>query len=199
MPYLYRDSSDYPHVEDGNSGNSDYQDYAGGHNFNDQRHRTPDSESSPEYSENEMEDYFPDSNASLCDSWDDIPQHILHEYGMTKTELITAVRAQHERNIRQPIRHQSMHVLELARREGIWDHHAQRLLESEVDGVWRRILRNPDGYIMAPQEFAIFNFFQGRFQGNELARQAHERYMWHNMKIPEMFLRHGHGEACQAN
>ena len=53
---------------------------------------------------------------------------------------------------------------------------AMQTLEAAVGIIWQRIQATPDSYVMNNQEFAVFNFFQTRFTGNEVARRAIGRY-----------------------
>ncbi|RKF77063.1 hypothetical protein GcM1_222022 [Golovinomyces cichoracearum] len=56
------------------------------------------------------------------------------------------------------------------------------LLESEIGTVWKKILADPN-YLMSRDEFAIFNFFQTRFEGQQVARDARKRYWDHKQSI----------------
>lgn len=53
------------------------------------------------------------------------------------------------------------------------------ILESALSQTWERVLANPEGYVMTPGEFAVFNFYQHRFVGNKLAVAARRRF-WDN-------------------
>lgn len=53
---------------------------------------------------------------------------------------------------------------------------AMQTLEAAINVIWQRIQTSPDSYVMNNQEFAVFNFFQARFSGNEVARRAIGRY-----------------------
>ena len=54
--------------------------------------------------------------------------------------------------------------------------HISAILERAVTALWRRIQTEPDTYLMNDDEFAVFNYFQDRFQGNDVARRATQRY-----------------------
>lgn len=53
------------------------------------------------------------------------------------------------------------------------------ILENALERVWTRVLAFPDEYIMNKNEFSLFNYFQARFKGNEVAMAARRRY-WDN-------------------
>ncbi|KAI0412653.1 hypothetical protein F5X98DRAFT_379518 [Xylaria grammica] len=55
------------------------------------------------------------------------------------------------------------------------------LLELALEGIWHRILAD-DRYVMSRDEFAIFNFFQGRFRNSAVAMAARKRY-WDNLSV----------------
>ena len=53
------------------------------------------------------------------------------------------------------------------------------LLATALDQVWAKIQAQPESYIMSRNEFAVFNFFQHNFKGNEMAIDARKRYWDH--------------------
>ncbi|KAJ2985795.1 hypothetical protein NUW58_g5345 [Xylaria curta] len=57
------------------------------------------------------------------------------------------------------------------------------MLESALAGIWGRVLADESGYVMSRDEFAIFNFFQDRFQNNPVAKKARARF-WDNLRVP---------------
>ncbi|KAI1344690.1 hypothetical protein F5Y15DRAFT_421850 [Xylariaceae sp. FL0016] len=72
-------------------------------------------------------------------------------------------------------------ALEIAREspDGAKDPTISGILESYLSQIWTRIQAHPNSYIMTQDEFAVFNFFQHRFQGNKMAMAARSRY-WDN-------------------
>lgn len=72
-------------------------------------------------------------------------------------------------------------ALEVARDspDGAQDPIVCGILESALSQTWERVLANPEGYVMTPGEFAVFNFYQHRFVGNKLAIAARRRF-WDN-------------------
>jgi hypothetical protein len=52
-------------------------------------------------------------------------------------------------------------------------------LEAALAVIWRRIQARPRSYVMTREEFAVFNYFQHRFQGDRLAIAARKRYWDH--------------------
>lgn len=72
-------------------------------------------------------------------------------------------------------------ALEIAREspEGAKDPVVTNILESALHALWVRVVAQPDSYVMTRDEFALFNYFQHRFEGNKLAMAARSRY-WDN-------------------
>jgi hypothetical protein len=72
-------------------------------------------------------------------------------------------------------------ALEIARDspEGARDPTVRNLLESALTGIWRKIEAQPASYVMTRDEFAVFNYFQDRFAGHDLAAAARKRYWDH--------------------
>lgn len=70
-----------------------------------------------------------------------------------------------------------MQALELAREspEGAQNPAVVNTLETAIAAIWANIQARAD-YVMTRDEFAIFNYFQSRFAGNELATAARGRY-----------------------
>ena len=67
--------------------------------------------------------------------------------------------------------------------EGDLDPSVQSYLDGALNEIWNRINLQPDSYILTSDEFAVFNFFRLRFQGNSVAEQAVARY-WRNIEEP---------------
>ncbi|KXJ90991.1 hypothetical protein Micbo1qcDRAFT_205021 [Microdochium bolleyi] len=72
-------------------------------------------------------------------------------------------------------------ALEIAREspEGAKDAVISNILESALHALWAKVVAQPDSYVMTRDEFAVFNYFQHRFEGNKLAIAARRRY-WDN-------------------
>jgi hypothetical protein len=75
-------------------------------------------------------------------------------------------------------------ALEIARDspEGARDPTVISLLEIALTDIWKKIEARPTSYVMTRDEFAVFNYFQGRFAGQELAAAARKRY-WDNLEL----------------
>ncbi|KAJ9156108.1 hypothetical protein NKR23_g1378 [Pleurostoma richardsiae] len=71
-------------------------------------------------------------------------------------------------------------ALEVAREtpEGAQDPTVVGILEAALSATWDKVVKQSD-YVMTPGEFAVFNFFQHRFAGNQDAIAARKRY-WDN-------------------
>ena len=68
-------------------------------------------------------------------------------------------------------------ALDLARQsEGELDQTVKEYLEAAIRVIWQKVARQPDTYVLTNDEFAVFNFYQARFRGNELAQRAIARY-----------------------
>jgi hypothetical protein len=69
-------------------------------------------------------------------------------------------------------------ALEIARDspEGAQDSAIVRILETALSEIWAKIQAQPTSYVMTRDEFAVFNYFQSRFGGHELAASAIRRY-----------------------
>lgn len=55
------------------------------------------------------------------------------------------------------------------------------ILESEVNRIWGKVQSEPDSYLMSRDEFAVFNYFQNRFEGQPVAVAAKKRY-WDSLR-----------------
>jgi len=72
-------------------------------------------------------------------------------------------------------------ALEIAREshDGAQDPTVNGILDAALTKTWAKVQAQPDSYVMTRSEFAVFNFFQNRFQGNKMAVAARKRY-WDN-------------------
>ena len=75
-------------------------------------------------------------------------------------------------------------ALEIARdsAEGAQDPTVKNILETALADIWRKIQAHPTSYVMTRDEFAVFNYFQDRFAGQELAAAARRRY-WDRLEL----------------
>jgi len=75
-------------------------------------------------------------------------------------------------------------ALEFARDspEGAQDPVVATILETAVADIWRKIEAQPTSYVMTRDEFAVFNYFQDRFAGQQLATAARKRY-WDHVQL----------------
>lgn len=71
-------------------------------------------------------------------------------------------------------------ALEIARNsEGVVDPTVSSCLERSLREVWARLEANPDNYVLAKDEFALFNYFRHRFTNSNIAQRAVQRF-WDN-------------------
>ncbi|KAI9756388.1 MAG: hypothetical protein M1815_003649 [Lichina confinis] len=56
-------------------------------------------------------------------------------------------------------------------------------LENALAEIWQRIRADPDGYLLTREEFAVFNFYQLSWEGDDLGRAACHRY-WDSFGQP---------------
>ncbi|KAL2018004.1 hypothetical protein VTK56DRAFT_1384 [Thermocarpiscus australiensis] len=72
----------------------------------------------------------------------------------------------------------TMLALDTAREspEGERNPEVRRILVEAIDQLWKRVLSEPDTYVMTKNEFSLFNYFQDRFIDNRLAVAARARY-----------------------
>ena len=72
-------------------------------------------------------------------------------------------------------------ALEIAREsyDGAQDPTVNSILDAALTKIWAKVQSQPDSYTMSRNEFAVFNFFQYKFQGNKVAIAARKRY-WDN-------------------
>ncbi len=75
-------------------------------------------------------------------------------------------------------------ALEIARdsAEGAKDPTVVYILEAAIAEIWGKIQAYPSSYVMTRDEFAIFNYFQDRFEGEGLATAAKRRY-WDHLEL----------------
>ncbi|KAH8596427.1 hypothetical protein B0O99DRAFT_116411 [Bisporella sp. PMI_857] len=59
---------------------------------------------------------------------------------------------------------------------GEQDPTVKAVLDRAVDIIWGKIQAQPSAYVMTREEFPVFNYFQNRFRGCEIARSAIARY-----------------------
>ena len=74
-------------------------------------------------------------------------------------------------------------ALEIARdsEEGARDPAVKNILETALAAIWAKIEARPTSFVMNREEFAVFNFFQHRFEGLQLAASARKRY-WDSLE-----------------
>ena len=74
-------------------------------------------------------------------------------------------------------------ALEIAREsaDGAANPTVSKILEHAITHIWGKVQAAPDSYVMTRDEFSVFNYFQGRFYGNQDAVDARKRY-WDNMR-----------------
>ena len=66
--------------------------------------------------------------------------------------------------------------------EGELDQNVKAYLEVALQDIWNRINSEPDTYVMSKDEFAVFNFYADRFNGDEIARRAIDRHWRHTQQ-----------------
>ncbi|GJN70042.1 hypothetical protein PLIIFM63780_002135 [Purpureocillium lilacinum] len=73
-------------------------------------------------------------------------------------------------------------ALDIAREnpDGASDPMVSKILEYALSQIWCKVKTWPDCYVMARDEFAVFNYFQHRFIGDKDAVAARKRY-WDNL------------------
>lgn len=76
-------------------------------------------------------------------------------------------------------------ALEIAREcsDGGQDPSITKLLEAALFETWNKIQKEPCTYVMTKLEYAVFNYFQHRFAGNQMAMHARRRF-WENHRKP---------------
>ncbi|EFY90117.1 hypothetical protein MAC_03875 [Metarhizium acridum CQMa 102] len=69
-------------------------------------------------------------------------------------------------------------ALEIAREspDGASDPTVSKILEGALSQIWGKVQAEPNSYVMTRDEFAVFNFFQHRFIGDNDAVEARKRY-----------------------
>lgn len=71
-------------------------------------------------------------------------------------------------------------AIDIARNtEGELDERVKTYLDNAIDAIWSRITLEPDAYVLTKDEFAVFNYFISRFNGNTVAEFAIARYWKH--------------------
>ncbi|GIK02655.1 hypothetical protein Aspvir_006714 [Aspergillus viridinutans] len=61
------------------------------------------------------------------------------------------------------------------------DRRTTAILEAAITNLWQRIQNAPDSYVLDGDEFALFNYFRGRYRHNRIAQLAVERF-WNNYR-----------------
>ncbi|KAF4125804.1 hypothetical protein GMORB2_1050 [Geosmithia morbida] len=76
-----------------------------------------------------------------------------------------------------------LQALDIARDcpDGSRDPTVSKILEGAIGHIWAKVEADPNSYVMTRDEFAVFNYFQRRFTGNDVARLARARY-WDNTR-----------------
>lgn len=75
-------------------------------------------------------------------------------------------------------------ALDLARNaEGELDPNVSRYLENALNDIWTKVTTQPETYVLSRDEFAVFNFYAQRFEGQPVAQQAIDRY-WRSATGP---------------
>ncbi|KAG9947183.1 hypothetical protein KCU85_g5982, partial [Aureobasidium melanogenum] len=68
-------------------------------------------------------------------------------------------------------------ALDIARNtEGDLDYSVAKYLEEQLAEVWGRLESRPNSYVLSKDEFAIFNYFVGRYCDSEVAEKAIARF-----------------------
>ena len=68
-------------------------------------------------------------------------------------------------------------AIDIARNsEGTLDPSVSAYLERAVEDIWTKINGEPDSYLLDKDEFAVFNFYRQRYEGNAVAERAIARY-----------------------
>ena len=73
-------------------------------------------------------------------------------------------------------------ALELVRNSETGEVHptVDATLERAIVSLWQRIRSRPDTYVMTKDEFAVFNYFRGRYT-DQIAQRAVQRF-WNSFK-----------------
>jgi len=58
-----------------------------------------------------------------------------------------------------------------------------QLLEAAIEEIWRQIRVQPNTYLLTNTDYRVFNYFQERFRGNPIAKQAIARYWAHRHDV----------------
>jgi len=67
-------------------------------------------------------------------------------------------------------------AIDIARNtEGDLDPSVSEYLDNAIQEIWNSIIAYPDTYVLTKDEFAVFNYYRGRFEG-DLAERAVDRY-----------------------
>jgi hypothetical protein len=123
------------------------------------------------------------------------PYHRSMPYRQPEFSAFTASQHQHQHQPHHHSPHQHHHImaatshqqhqdaavsqaLEIAREspDGAQDPTVSKILEQALSSIWAKVEAQPTSYVMTRDEFAVFNFFQHRFIGNQTAVLARRRY-----------------------
>jgi len=81
-------------------------------------------------------------------------------------------------------------AIDIARNtEGDLDPNVTAYLEEAVTEISNNLNSHPDSYVLSKDEFAVFNYFRHRFQG-DLAERAVDRY-WRSAHASDQQPEHG--------
>ncbi|KAK4452448.1 hypothetical protein QBC34DRAFT_377450 [Podospora aff. communis PSN243] len=74
-----------------------------------------------------------------------------------------------------------MGALDIAREteEGAADPKVREILDEAISRIWGKLTKDPNHYLLTRDEFSIFNYYQGTYGHNEIARAARKRF-WDN-------------------
>lgn len=61
------------------------------------------------------------------------------------------------------------------------------VLEKANTDIWQRIQARPSSYVMRSDEYAVINYFQGRYKNNRQAQQAIARF-WDHYKADKALV-----------
>lgn len=57
-------------------------------------------------------------------------------------------------------------------------------LERAFQSLWQRLHQQPDTYVFTKEEYSLFNYFQARIAGYEIAQRAIQRFWDHYVGDP---------------
>ena len=53
------------------------------------------------------------------------------------------------------------------------------MLEKKISDIWRRIMAQPNTYVLSQEEFSVFNYYRSRYDNNRVAQDAVARFWSH--------------------